>query len=277
MKAVAVCALPIALCVCTLAQAQTWWMREEFRILDATHKTIAVTVVTVDLRRGKLKITAPDLEVPPAQKGAELHSVRSFANELASSRRYRGSEWIVANGGFSSHRVEIPLGLFVANGKLLSTLTRERTRSPSSDDGELRWSGVLCQLQDRKTWDILHASLYESGKCVQALQAGPLLVERGGKPGILEDEPKRTNPYVRLAVCLRDESSLSLVLTQDKTHLLPLSRWLAARGGLGCKVALNLSGDNSAGIAIRASAGRPIQYFGSGTFPVPTMLLLERR
>jgi uncharacterized protein YigE (DUF2233 family) len=258
------------------ADAQSWWKLEEYRILGAGQESITVSAVTIDLRRSTLRIIAPSLEF--ATKDLRLYSVRTLAGTLASDQRYRTREWIVANAGFSSHRVEIPLGLFVSGGSLRSTLSREESPSPvrSPELGNFRWSGVLCQLRDGGKWDIIPAAKYQDGMCTHAVQSGPMLVGPDGRPGVAEDEPQRARPFHRLAVCVREPASLVLVATHERIHLLPLATWLAGPGGPGCRAALNLSGDTSAGIAIGSPASRPARFIGIGTFPVPTVLLAER-
>jgi hypothetical protein len=75
-----------------------------------------------------------------------------------------------------------------------------------------------------------------------------------------------------------DKNRLRFILVPQETHLFSLSKWLSraeTEGGLGCRIALNLSGDDSSGIAIKLSNKKPLTYFGEGSFPLPSALIIE--
>lgn len=194
-------------------------------------------------------------------------------------------EWVVVNGGFSSYRLDVPLGLLIVDGKVYSRLSNEKVKSgfgsTSRDTGQLRWSGVLCQSkddEDNKKWDIIYAAQYKPELCVQGLQAGPFLVEPGARIGISPEEQRRGAPSARTAICITKDRRMKFITVLEDTYLFPLARWLSkaeSEGGLGCQVALNLSGDTSSGIAMRTRGDKSVNLIGDGSFPLPSALIIE--
>jgi uncharacterized protein YigE (DUF2233 family) len=239
------------------------------------------SILTVDPTKLSVRIVSVPLEME-SEPGSGEHSLRRFAEHVDSRARSRRS-WAVVNGGFSSSRDDIPLGLLVVDGKVYSRLTKvagsASTGSVGSSYAKYKWSGVLCQGRKDGPWDIIAAAEYEAKRCHQALQAGPMLVEPDGRVAIASTEPERTRPYARTVVCLAG-SKLKFVVVQDQVHLLPLAKWLTSgkdKGGPGCRVAMNLSGDSSSGMAQRQADREGIAYFGDGTFPIPSAVLIEER
>jgi hypothetical protein len=73
---------------------------------------------------------------------------------------------------------------------------------------------------------------------------------------------------------------MKVVVTEDETHLYPMAVWMSkpdSAGGLGCRSALNLSGDSSTGVAINSSRDKAPRFVGSGAFPLASALLFEGR
>ena len=260
-----------------------WW------VLDPSHsfkgsggQPVNVRSVTIDMKTANLQILSVSFELNVSLGSAEV-PLRSFAEQISKQARFKNKEWIAVNGGFSSYRVDVPLGLLVVNGKVYSPLTKEKSKSSygasGSEFGDLRWSGVLCQLRTNGSWDIIAASRYQPGICQQALQAGPVPVEPNSKVGISSTEATKERPYNRTIICLMEDARMRAVLT-EATQLFPLAQWLSkpeSGGGLGCRVALNLSGDSSSGIAIRSPGNVSINFIGEGSFPIPTALLFEKK
>lgn len=255
----------------TLAEAGTYQGVDGARITPH--------VVTFDPRQTPLRV----LSVPAEMKTAES-TLRDLARHLGNRSEGRKREWAVINGGLSSYHTDVPLGLLVVDAKVLGTLARERApgggAARASDEfGGLRWSGLLCQLADGSGWRITPAARYVPGQCRQALQSGPVLVEPGGRVGVGDDEPKRSRPYIRSAVCMLADGRMQFVVAPQPTHLLPFARWLArkAPAGGGCDAALNLSGDTSSGLYVHA-IGKPtagIEPIGPASFPLPSALLVQ--
>jgi uncharacterized protein YigE (DUF2233 family) len=266
----------------SIAGAAWWVLDPPHSFKGAGGQPVTVTSVTVDIKTANLQILSVPFELKVSLGSTEV-SLRSFAEQISKQPRFKNKEWIAVNGGFSSYRVDVPLGLLVVNGKVYSPLTKEKSKlgyvASGSDFGNLRWSGVLCQLKANSSWDVIAASRYQPGMCQQALQAGPVPVEPNSKVGILATEATKERPYNRTIICLMDDPRMRAVITQA-TQLFPLAQWLSkpeSGGGLGCRVALNLSGDSSSGIAIRSPGNVSINFIGEGSFPIPTALLFEKK
>ena len=92
-----------------------------------------------------------------------------------------------------------------------------------------------------------------------AVQNSPRLVERGGRVGIRTDDGKRA---ARTVACEASALHLVCVLAPafDGPTLLETARLLVAdpaRGGLGCRAALNLDGGPSTGLWAAPATGLP--------------------
>jgi uncharacterized protein YigE (DUF2233 family) len=265
------------------AEAAWWWLdTHTFRGKD--DRPVRATVVGVDLAAARGRIVSVPFETAASNSTSAERSLRDFAELLAQDRRYQGHEWIAVNGGFSSYRVNVPLGLLVIDRKVHSTITLEKAKRSntveSADYGQLRWAGILCASEDDRRWEIIPAIRYTPGLCRQAMQSGPVVVEPLSRVGIRPDEPDSTMPYKRTVVCLSNRPQIRIIVTIDDTHLFPLATWLSQsenRGGLGCTAALNLSGDSSSGMAIKSAAAASITYVGDGHFPIPSALIFQAR
>jgi uncharacterized protein YigE (DUF2233 family) len=240
-------------------------------------KRVAVTYVRVNPRSASIAL----LYLPGLLKSNAPNDVVALKDLLGSDvYRGKGERYrVLLSGGFSSYRLDVPLGLLVVDGTVKSRLN-ESVGKADPDCGDqlntptFRWPGVFCERTQTREWSIIPAAEYESGTCRQAVQAGPLLVEPGGKVGICSTEPKRRPvPYRRSAVCIDRTGGLNLVFT-EATHLFPLATWLARadQGGLNCEVALNLAGDSSAGLLFEGPKEQ--KAVGDGS-PVVSALLVK--
>ena len=243
---------------------------------------IKPTVFEVDMRKDQLRVISVPFEAHSSPGSSEL-SLRDLGKVLAEQRKYRSRDWMLVNGGFSSYAVDVPLGLLVTEGRVYSTVTLEKNKESGKDASEfnqLRWGGILCQRKSEGPWEIIPATRYRPKMCWQAIQAGPVLVEPDSKVGIAVNEPKLKFPFKRTVICLPKEPTIKVVLTEQNTSLLSLARWLAkpkSAGGLGCRAAINLSGDTSSGAAIFSSRNKSIEFIGEGAFPIPSALIFEGR
>jgi uncharacterized protein YigE (DUF2233 family) len=265
-----------------VASAAWWVLDPPVSFNAAGGKPVKATSLTVDMKAANLQILSVPFELKSSLGSAEV-SLRSFAEQISKQPRYGNKEWIAVNGGFSSYRVDVPLGLLVVNGKVYSPLAKEKPRAAyaasASEFSKLRWSGVLCQLKDDNSWDIIAATRYQPGLCQQALQAGPVPVEPNSKVAISAAEATQEKPYKRTILCLMKDTRVRAIVTQE-TQLFHLAQWLSkpeSGGGLGCRVALNLSGDSSSAIAIRSPGDASIKFIGEGSFPIPTALLFGKK
>jgi uncharacterized protein YigE (DUF2233 family) len=276
LRAVAVTIVVLALAPASAA-AQALQLSSQINLRGTDGRVVPVRTLTFDPRQARLQV----LSVPHDVRAPEA-DLREVADALRTRSDLRSASWALMTGGLSSWRTDVPLGLLVVDGRVVSRLSTEKvTAADSPSRGQWRWAGVLCQRSADRSWRIVPASAYQAGACANALQAGPLLVEEG-KAAIHESEPQRTRAYERSAVCLLADGRLRFVLAAQPIHLLPLARWLAAPepGGGGCRTALNLAGDSSAGLIVqakgpaRSTPPRPTT-FGPASFPLPSVLLVH--
>jgi hypothetical protein len=268
--------LALALATCA-ATAPAFVLSEQLRV-RGTDRDVALRMLTFDPRQAQLRILSVPFDV-----GADDADLRGVAAALQRRSELRAPAWAVLSGGLSSYRTDVALGLLVADGKVYSRLSSE-TVGARDATSPLRWAGVLCQQAADRRWLIVLAKSYRGGQCVNALQAGPLLVEPGGAVGISDGEPQRSRPYERAVVCLLRDGRMRFVVALQPIHLLPLARWLAAPEprGAGCTAALNLAGDSSAGLFVQprapsARGARPASaLYGPASFPLPSVLLVQQ-
>ena len=272
-----------ALLVVTAADASSWRTpNEQYAYKTESGQLIKPTVLDVDTRKYRLRVVSVPFEAHASPGSSEL-SLRDLANVLSKQQKYRSRDWLLVNGGFSSYDVDVPLGLLVTEGRVYSTVTLEKNKESREGDSEfsqLRWGGILCQRNSDGPWEIMPATRYRPKTCWQAIQAGPVLVEPESKVGIAANEPALKSPFKRTVICLPKEPTIKVVLTEQPTSLLALARWLArpkSEGGLGCRAAINLSGDTSSGAAIFSSRTKRIEFIGDGAFPIPSALIVEGR
>jgi hypothetical protein len=271
--------------VCSATEPSPWWsLQEQLSFKGDNGSPTPATVLTVDPRFSTIRIVSVPFEMKRANLPVEA-SLRTYAEAIPSvDQRYRRKQWIAISGGFSSFRVDVPLGLLIVDGKVYSTLSTEKAAASAStvpgEFGQLRWSGVLCDLTDTGRWDIIPAARYRPNLCRQALQAGPVPVAPESIVAISANEPRKGSGYERSVVCLAADGKVRFILVPAKTHLLPLAQWISkgpADGGLGCRCALNLAGDTSAGIAIRSGPDARPRFLGDGSFPIPSAFVIEAK
>ena len=192
---------------------------------------------------------------------------------------------LLVNGGYSASPTNRPAGLLVSDGAVVSLPNYATKRAdPNSScsfrrQDRPRLPGVLCVARDGSV-SITDLSATKPTECREAIQAGPLLVEKSGEAAVCsEDGAERS---FRTAVCMRNRQML-VVVTHAPISLHGLATWLAAPAGpdgLGCERALNLSGDTSSG-AVYFPGGipsltRPVRV-GQGTYPLPSLILVQSR
>lgn len=193
-------------------------------------------------------------------------------------------DMLIANGGFSGAKVDRPLGLVMSGGNAISLPDYSMQRGdpasacPALREDRPRRSGVLCV--DKKGQILVqHLDTVDFESCIDAVQAGPLLVEAPGRNGIC-DNPSADRPYLRTALCTRKDAT-ALIVTLDPVPLFDLAQWLTApssAGGLACDAALNLSGASSSGALLRkGNAKTPWRQFGDGSFPLPNLIVITER
>lgn len=197
---------------------------------------LSVDVVRAD--RARVRVDVVDVYGTLAGRAASASPRYGLADIAA-----RVHPLALVNGGFTeSYSVPLPSGLLVVQGR---TVGRANTRSKVQ-------SGLLCL--SGGTITIRRFTAGASG-CRSALQSGPLLVESNGRVAVANDRSKPA--YERSAVGL-DRSGRWVMCTTSPTSLYDLACWMAAseaRGGLGCTVAMNLSGAAEAGLWVYTPSG----------------------
>ena len=157
---------------------------------------------------------------------------------------------LAINGGYfrfgkgaGSRRLE-PTGLVIANGRRL-----HRQGGGSAVIFDTGRTIGISWAKERSAWQNARA----------ALQAGPFIVDPGGRIGINRKRGPRAR---RSAVCLRPSGEVLVVAVTGGISLHELARTLAAPppGGYGCERAINLDGGTSTQVFAR---------FGNRIFDVP--------
>jgi uncharacterized protein YigE (DUF2233 family) len=173
-----------------------------------------------------------------------------------------GTSVFAINGGFFERNKEdhvlSPSGLLIARGKEIAA---ENDRAGSGivyvgADGGLA-IGYRKRLTD-------HAGMRE------AIQVGPILVDPGGKVGVVNKQHDRDK---RSAICLRP-GTFTAVVVEGGLSLFQFASLLAApttTGGFGCESAINLDGGPSSQAVFRGG-GRRIEV---GGWPVENALVVS--
>ena len=171
------------------------------------------------------------------------------------------SDLLAINGGFfelDKQKRMSPSGLLIVDGK---TVAPEQPRAGS---GILYAGPAGVGIGYRK-------DLGDHGAMQAAVQVGPILVDPGGRVGVLDKQHDRQN---RSAVCLED-NTFTIFVVEGGLSLFQLASVLAAtrdQGGYGCDVAINLDGGPSSQ-AIFRSGSHEIAIDGSS--PVQNALIVS--
>lgn len=255
-------------------------VREDATIKSAGLPDVRATVFTVDPARARIRVlTAQDVKYGPSDHHGV--SVREAADTPLVGRVIT-RHTLLFNGGFSAADTDVPAGLLVSDGAIVSLASYATKRADPASACALRrverprLSGVFCVAPSGAV-SIEGLDKTNFDRCQQAVQAGPMLVERPGEPGVCDGA---TESAIRTAVCLRGQQLL-VVVTAAPITLHSLATWLAApagANGLGCERALNLSGDTSSGAVYFPGGLASIKNrfkAGLGTYPVPSLILVQ--
>lgn len=212
------------LCVSLGAQAApTRWqtLSPGLEYTTRSYGTGHIHAFRLDLRRYQLDVAlAKDYRVANA-------SVRDLAT--------RADALIAINGGFFSPEFE-PLGLRIQRGTVRSPLKATS------------WWGIFRVAQARA--QIVPPQGFTAGRhTTMAVQSGPRLVVQGAIPILKGGEAERSALGIttqgQVVIAITDHAPLST------SALAEILRRSAARGGLGCRDALNLDGGRSAQLYAR--------------------------
>jgi uncharacterized protein YigE (DUF2233 family) len=210
-------------------------MIRKFTMSSSKGNKVNLMVLRVEPSKYSAKVI-DTVEVLGKQKRSAIYSLKEAAKAT--------KPVVIMNGGFSaSYSFPIPAGLLVTNGKEIKQLNTVSSVQ----------NGVFASSQSG--WDIMHRSKYKSGKYTYALQSGPLLIEPSGVVGIDKMDVQKHKPYRRSVLGIDKSGRLMLILS-DEVNLYDLALFLSQQeeaGGLGCIVALNLSGDVESSIILSDS------------------------
>jgi len=175
----------------------------------------------------------------------------------------------VLSAGFNREDPLDPVGALIEDRKSLAPLSLA-TRSNGGIGRRYALSGLLCISRNGQasieTIDSFQAS---RGACAWGLQAGPLVVERGGAPAIFRGETAASN---RLVACEPQEIGRGFEFYYfENSRLAEVEQGLKSR----CRSALNLAGAVQAGMLLRPPSGSA--SVGHIDTPLPSLIVVQGR
>ena len=189
----------------------------------------------------------------PARYAISVALQASAAGSNVKDLRQKHSALLAINGGFfkiDSEQRLTPDGFLVADGRQVSPYN------------SMAGSGLLYEQDGKigimwsKSWETL-----ENG-VESAVQAGPMVVDPGGKNGIYINDYNR---HDRTSVCLREDGNVVVVIVKGGLSLFELGSLLAAKdkdGGMNCERAINLDGGPSTQASFAPSGSKPLEIEG---------------
>lgn len=172
---------------------------------------------------------------------------------------------LAVNGGFfdidRASRLS-PSGVLVSNGLRLADYRKGAGSALVYEkDGQtaIGWS---------KDWETIGDGV------TNAVQAGPMIVDPGGKNGIIKNDFNRHN---RTAVCMTQDRQFIVTVVTGGLSLFELGAILSAKpsdGGFGCERAMNLDGGPSTQASFRSPDGKHTLEI-EGTWPSQNVLLVK--
>lgn len=277
-KALRAAALATMSMLATAALANGDIERSVHQVARSGGEPAKVVTYAFDASRMRVQVLPSTSLLGKAQRRGSGVSVQAAA-ELPGVRKLMRREMLLVNGGFSSSSTDRPAGLLISDGNAVTVPNYAVRRAdpdnacPALRSERLRLSALLCVRADRS---LSVGPMDDSAisRCEQAIQAGPVLLDKSGQPEVCASDDERA--YIRTAICQRD-TTVHVVLVLDPMTLYDLARWLAAPaadGGLGCQAAINLSGDTSTGALYGAGAGVKPRLDGPGGFAQASFLLV---
>ena len=202
----------------------------------------------------KLKLFAWRFD--PKTFGIELVQQLGNQGSTIAELRAHHNALLAINGGFFNIDAEqrlTPHGLLVADGRRVSSYHKGAG------------SGLLYEKDGAVgvTWSKDWASLGDGVK--SAVQAGPMVVDPGGKNGIYVNDYNR---HDRTSVCLSGDGNVTIVVVKGGLSLFELGEILVTQakdGGMGCERAINLDGGPSTQASFAPPGGQPLEIEGTWT------------
>jgi len=197
---------------------------------------------------------------------AQANSPDNLGGQVAPEFLVRQNDILAVNGGFfdifrnaQARNTLTPKGLIIADGHEISGLDQKGG------------SGVL--FMKNSSIGIIERAEFDRNMVSNALQAGPILVENGGKIGIYKNDFNRQN---RTAVCLRHRM-LIVVVVEGGVSLFELAQLLSTKlenGGLECQSAINFDGGPSTQFSFRGG-GKEVSM--TGRWRIQNGLVIHKR
>lgn len=209
------------------------------------------------------KISIAAWRLDPARFRMRVAVQESLSGSAVRDLRVSGDAVLAVNGGFFDIDREgrmSPSGFLVSGGQQLSAL------------GEGAGSAVLYQRGD-KLGVASAKDAADFANASDAVQAGPMVVDPGGKNGIHGND---FNRHDRTAICLTD-AAVVVVVVKGGLSLFELGYVLSAAekdGGFGCERAINLDGGPSTQVSL--AVGKHALDI-EGTWRVQNAVLFERK
>lgn len=303
----------VVLCHSTAFQAQSgelkWQTIDQYTaaLRNAVFKTssgaeIKFTAVRFHLGYTRLKLSGTSETVAAGRdvkdgiakfvvNGEQRAELLSYSLEGVLGHSKDKPLFIAPAGWAAGQRRPDQIGLLRINGRQLYPLVNKPT-----------FSAIFClhDSEHYKGYDAVVPVLFTSnditslnaraGKCRDAVQVGPRIIEEGGKRGISESELK-TERYQRVVFFVDDpnrndwpaksrESARNgyVLLTHNKVHLYDLQALLLDKeiyAGGSPHWAVNLAGDDQAGLIL--NHGNEPEMFDNTLATVGSALIIERR
>jgi hypothetical protein len=256
--------------------------RSVHRVARSGGEPAAVVTYAFDANRMRVQVLLATSLLDRAQQRRGSGVSVQAAAELPAVRKLMRHEMLLVNGGFSTSTTDRPAGLLISDGNAVTVPNYAMRRAdpdnacPALRSERLRLSALLCVRADHSL-SVGPMDDDAISRCEQAIQTGPVLLDKSGQPEVCASNGERA--YLRTALCQRD-ARVHVVIATDPMTLHDLARWLAAppaEGGLGCSAAINMSGDTSTGALYSAGAGSKPRIDGPGGFAQASFLLVTPR
>ncbi|UCH96300.1 MAG: phosphodiester glycosidase family protein [Candidatus Aminicenantes bacterium] len=189
-------------------------------------RSFGVVGIIIDPHRYQLVVSGLDQNT---LSGYSLPGFLKRTNSLAA----------ISGGPRSSQN--LPIGLVLENRRLTHQIDKESSKFE-----------YILTIRNNVV-NIIHRDRYDSYVAYDyALQSGPLIVERGGKNAINEEEMKRKEKHERGFIAIQKETGNIVLAITGEVYLYDLAEFLSTPSprGLNCDIALNLEGGGKVGFFI---------------------------
>jgi hypothetical protein len=209
---------------------------------DSAGKPVNLTIVSAQANRVRLKMLYPPEHASPSAVEA---GPRGTLRELSATNEFAGPRNLprfILSGTSNGYRHDVPAALLITEGAVKSAIDSSPPGDPAgatcklAAESKYQYSGILCGADADQGWRILETAQYQPRMCRNALQSGPMLIEKSGEVGICPVARTGAKPTNRMAVCLDAARTMHFVYS-DPVELYALAKWLKD-GPLQCKMAI---------------------------------------